>query len=164
MPQSGAQVFQTEHLLNWASPCRDPARASCVRVAHELPTCGPHGLPMSCTPSTQDLGEMTHPRGGKLPTTCAYRRRKCACMRARCATTHPSPADLLGVLINTGLRAQRRALPRAAARQTTGAADPLRRGCPRAACKLRANCTGDAHQSCAGDAQLPRGTPSKSTQ
>ena len=63
--------------LNWPSPSFDDFRHSYVLAAHELPACGPPGLPMSCTPPTQELGEMTHPWGSKLPPTCTNKRRKC---------------------------------------------------------------------------------------
>ena len=145
--------------LNWASPSRDTSPARCVPTAHELPPRGPLELPMSCTPSVQELGDLTYPPGAALPQACACSRRKCVRLEGRYATHYPNPAESLGVLINTGLRAGRLAPPRAAARRGRGAAGTLRRGCLGVAYLLRCTCTGVAHICCAADRQLPAGDP-----
>ena len=145
--------------LKSASPSRDTLRARCVPTAHELPLCGPLDLPMSCTPhACQPLGKHT-PRGATPPWACASRRRKCARVKARCATPYPNLAESLGVLVNTGLRAGRLELLRAAERQADGAADTLRRGCLGVAYLLRCTCTGVAHICCAADRQLEGAGP-----
>ena len=138
--------------LKWPSPSPDTPHASCVPIAHELPPCGPPGLPMSCIPSTQEPGETTHPRGGTRPPGLRIQEAK---VRARAGAVRNSPPQPCGIAGRAHKHWFTSMTPSAAARRRAGRC----RGCRYPAGRVPRECALAARKPHGGCAYLLRNAP-----
>jgi hypothetical protein len=133
------------HLVNWPSPCHDPARASCARAAHDLPTRGPLDLPMSCTPPTSGLGAANYPPGYYPAPGLRMLEAKVRTPGGLMCNPHPQPCGIVGRahkhwFVSRGLSTlgmELHTAPRALRTTCTGDASRLRASCVPTAQGLR---------------------------